>query len=124
MLGIPDIDVLVIIKVNIYSIGTEQTGDSDNCCPNRSTAQTEDMKQETNMAQKCYTKTDNISKSNNKNKPMIDNQSSNTVEYFLPWLSYDSNKKKRVLKSHSNYEETLKMYLMKLGALMAHFCCS
>ena len=39
----PDIDVLIIIKVNIHSIGTEQTGDSYNCCANRPTAQGEKM---------------------------------------------------------------------------------
>ena len=90
----PDIDALNIIKVNIHSIGTKQTGDSDNCCRIRTTAQREDTKQETNRVEKYYTNTDSISKSSNKNKPMVDNQLSNTLENFLPGPSYDSDKKK------------------------------
>ena len=39
LLGMPDIDALNIIKINIHAIGTEQTGDSDNCCANRPTVQ-------------------------------------------------------------------------------------
>ena len=34
LLGIPDIDVLNIIKINIHAIGVEQTIGSDNCCAN------------------------------------------------------------------------------------------
>ena len=41
------------------------------------------MRQETDMAEKCYTNTDSISTSNNKNKAMVDNLLPNTVEYFL-----------------------------------------
>ena len=123
LLGMPDMDMLNIIKVNIHAIGTEQTGDSDNCCTNRPTSQREDTKQETDRAEKCYTKTDRISKLTTKNKPMVDNEITNTVEYFISGPSCDSGKK-RVLKSHSNYKGTLKMYLMALGTLMAHFCCS
>ena len=74
LLGMPDIDVLNIIKVSIHSIGTKQTGDSDNCCTNRPTTQKEDTKLETNRAEKCYTNTDSISKSNSRNKMMVNNQ--------------------------------------------------
>ena len=66
MLGMPDIDKLNIIKVNIHSKGMGQTGDSDNCFANRPNTQKEDTKQETNRAEKCYTNTDSISKSNKK----------------------------------------------------------
>ena len=90
----PDIDALNIVKVNIHSISKEQTGHSDNCCANRPTAQREDMKQEAERAEKCYTNTDGISKSSNKNKPMVNNQLSNTVEYFFSGPSYNSDEKK------------------------------
>ena len=90
----PDIDALNIIKVGIHSIGTEQTGDSINSCTNRLTAQREDMKQETKMAEKCHANTDSISNSNNKNRIMFNNQVSHTVEYFLLGPSYYSDKKK------------------------------
>ena len=53
----PDINALNIIKVVIHSLGTEQTGDSDNCCTNRPTAKREDTKQEADKAERCYTNT-------------------------------------------------------------------
>ena len=76
------------------------------------------MKQETNRAEKCYTNTDSISKSNNKDKPIVNNQLSNTLHDLLPGQKSDSDKK-GVQKSH--YKGTLKIYLMELGALMANF---
>ena len=76
----PDMVVPNIIKVNIHSVGTEQTEDSNNCCANKPAAQREDTKQETNRAEKCPTNTDSISKSNNKDKSLVNNQLSNTVE--------------------------------------------
>ena len=90
----PDIDVHNIIKVNIHSIGTEQTGDSDDCCANRPTTQREAMKQETDRTVKCYTNTNSILKSKNKYKPMVDNQLPNTVGYFLSGPSCDNDRKK------------------------------
>ena len=90
----PDIDMHNIIKGNIHLLGAEQTGDSDNCCTNRPLAQREIMNQETNRAEKCYTKTDSISKSNYKNKATVENQLCNTVKYFLSGPSYDSDKEK------------------------------
>ena len=58
------------------------------------TAQREDMKQETDRAEKCYTDTDCISKFNNRNKPKVNNQLPNTIEYFLSGPSYEHDKKK------------------------------
>ena len=86
----PGIDVVNVIKVNIHSIGTEQTGGGDNHFANRPAVQREDTKQETDRAEECYTN----NKFNNKNKSTIDNQLSNTVEYFLSGLSHDSDKKR------------------------------
>ena len=37
LLGIPDTDVLNLIKINIPSICAQQTGGSDNCCANMHT---------------------------------------------------------------------------------------
>ena len=54
----------------------------------------EKKKQEIDGAEKCYTNTDSISKSNNKKKPTVETRLPNTVEYFLSGLSYDSNKKR------------------------------
>ena len=94
LLGMPYIDTLNIININIYSIGTEQAGDCDNCYTSKPTAQREDTKQETNRAEKCYTNADSISKSNSKDKPTVNNQLSNMVDYFIPEPNYDNDKKK------------------------------
>ena len=96
LLGIPNIDVLHIININNHPIGTEQAGDSDNCYTNKPAAQREDMKQETNRSEKCFTNTDSILKSNNKDKTMVNNQLSNTVDYFPPGLIDESDKRKSV----------------------------
>ena len=92
-MGIPDIDVLNIININIHSIGTEHNGGNDNCCTNKAAAHSSDMVQETNRAEKCYINTDSILKSDNTDKPMVNNKLSNTIDYFLPGPSYDSDKK-------------------------------
>ena len=113
----PDIDVLNIIKVNILPISTEQTGDSDNCCAKRPTTQREDMKQEAERAEKSYKNTGSISKSNNKNKPMVNNKLPNTVEYFLLGPSCDIDKKRGTEITQQN---TKGLYLME----SAHCCCS
>ena len=92
LLGIPDIDMLYTINVNIHSIGTEHDGGSDNCCTNKAAAHSTDTTQEANKAEKCYTNTDSISKSGNTDKPMINNKLSNTTDCFLPGPSCDSDK--------------------------------
>ena len=90
----PDIDILNIIKINIHTIGTKQTSGGNICCVNMYAVQRDDLKQETVRAEKCYTNTDNISKSNNKTKPLGKSKLSITVEYYLSELSYDSDKKR------------------------------
>ena len=57
MLGMPDIDTLNILKVNIHAIGAEQTRGSDNCCANICTIQRDNPKQETVKAEKYCTNT-------------------------------------------------------------------
>ena len=94
LLDMPDIDALNIININIHSICAEQAGDGSNCYINKTTAQREYTKQETNRDEKYYTNTDIISKSNNKDKPMVNNQISNIEDYFLPGPNSDSDNKK------------------------------
>ena len=86
----PDIDALNIINININTTDTEDGRGTDNCCTNKSTPQSANMMQETDRAEKCYTNTDSISKSNNTDKPMVNNKSSNTTDYFLPGPNHDS----------------------------------
>ena len=89
----PDIDVLDVIKMNIHTIGAEQTRGSENCCTNMCTIQRGDPKQETVKAEKYCTNTDSISKPNNKRQPMVESRLSETIDYFLSRLSNDSDKK-------------------------------
>ena len=70
----PNTDMLNIIKINIHTIDTEQTGDSDKCCANIHTIQEDEPKQETVRAEKCYRNMDSISISNNKTKPTVQEQ--------------------------------------------------
>ena len=49
-------------------------------------------KQETVKAEKYSRNTDNISKSNNKIKPMGKSRLSETIEYFLSGLNYGSDR--------------------------------
>ena len=76
----PDIDAFNIINIYIHSIGTEETGHGEllhkqACCPERT------HEAGNNRAEKCYISTDSISKSNNKDKLMVNNQLSNTIDY-------------------------------------------
>ena len=93
LLGIPDIDVLNIINININTTDMEDGKGTDNCCMNKATPQSANMMQETDRTEKCYTKTDSISKSDNTDKPMVDNKLPNTTDYFLPGTIHDSAKR-------------------------------
>ena len=94
LLGMPDTDMLNIIKTNIDSIGAEDAGDSE-WCANMHTVWEPKPKQETDGAEKCYTNMDSILKSRDNNtKPMVKTKSIKTTEYFLSGLTYKSDKKK------------------------------
>ena len=72
LLGIPELDVLKIIKINIYSISAEDIKDN-RYCANMHTAWGSISKQETDEAEKCCTKKDSISNSTNNNtKPITE----------------------------------------------------
>ena len=89
----PYIDTLDIIKLNIHTIGTEQTRGSNNCCTKMCAIQRGDPKQETVKAEKYCTNTDSISKSNIKSQPTVESRLSKTIDSFLSGLSYDNDKK-------------------------------
>ena len=90
----PDTGVVNIIKININSIVAEDARDSKSCA-NMQTALETEPKQKTDIAEKCYTDMDSISKlRENNTKPMIETQSNGTMEYFLLGPPYESNKKK------------------------------
>ena len=61
LLGMPDTDMLNIIKINVDSIGAEDARDSK-WCANTHTVWESELKQETDRAEKCCTYMDSISK--------------------------------------------------------------
>ena len=101
----PDTDVLNILKINIHVIGTEQTRGNDNCCANMQPIQGDNLIQEVVKAEKCYTNIDGISKSNNRVKPTVKSRLSDTTEYFLSGLSYESNKKRSTETTQQLHKE-------------------
>ena len=95
VLGMPDIDVLNIIKININSIATEDARDSDKQCANMHAVWESEPKQETDRAEKCKTNMDSISKlRDNKESQQSKTTSNKTTEYFLSGLAYESDWKK------------------------------
>ena len=77
LLGMSDIDVLNNINIIINSIGTEHGGGNDNCCTNKATFNSADMMQETSRT----------------GKSLINNTLSNSVDFFIPGPSCNSDKK-------------------------------
>ena len=92
LLGMSDLDMLNIINININSIGTEHGGGNDNCCTNKANSQNADMTHETDGTKKCYTNTGSISKSDNADKPTVNDKLSNTIDYFFPGPNCDSDR--------------------------------
>ena len=75
LLGMPDTDMLNIIKINIDSIGAEDARDSKGYA-NTCTAWETEPKQETDSVEKCYTNMDSILKlRDNITKPMVETKS-------------------------------------------------
>ena len=93
LFGMHDIDALNIINKNINLVAIEHCGGKDNCCKNKATSRHANMMQETDRTEKCYTNTDSISKSDNTDKPRVNNKLSNTIDYFLPRPNCDSGKR-------------------------------
>ena len=94
LLGMPDTDVLNIIKINIHLIGAEDARDGE-WCANMHTVHESNPRQETNVAEKCCTITDSSSKSTDNNtKPTEKTKANESAEYFLSGPNYNSNKRK------------------------------
>ena len=93
LLGMPDIDVLKIMNTKVNTINIKDGSSTNNCYTNKviprspwHEQQYANTMQETDRAEICYTSTDTISKSNNTDKPLVENKLSNTIDYFLPGL--------------------------------------
>ena len=121
VLGMPDIDVLNIIKININSIATEDARDSDKQCANMHAVWESEPKQETDRAEKCKTNMDSISKlrdnkeSQQSKQHLIKQQS---ISFQVLPMKVTG---KRVLNLHDKYLKTLVMCLMVLGVPKTHF---
>ena len=83
-----------------------------------------DTEQEKDGRWKCCINTDSISKSGNTSKKlMVKNNLDKPTNYFITGPSCESDKGK-VLNQHSKYTKNLRIFLMALGALKAHFLYS
>ena len=123
LLGMSDTDILNIIKINIDSLGAEDARDSK-WCASKHTVQESELKQETDRAEKCYPNMDSISKSGDNNtKPMVKTKFIKQQNISLQVQTMKVTRK-RVLNPRNEYVKTSLMYLMVLGALKAHCCCS
>ena len=67
--------------------------------------QGDDQMQETAEVQKCCTNIDDISKSNNRTKPMVNSRLIDETEYFLLGPSYYSDKKRSAETTHQLHKE-------------------
>ena len=104
LLGIPDTEILGILTINCNSIEEEEAYSHENCKTN--------MSQEIDATEEYYTNTDSILKSGDEDKPTVtDNDNNNNIKYSLPGATVIMTKG-QVLKSHSNYKGSSKMYLM------------
>ena len=90
-LGMPDINTLKTVHIYCNIICTSETDRTKKCSTNTAICQGSrhkqnymNMMQEADRAKKCYGNTDNISKLDNKDKPMVINKEPNTIIYFLP----------------------------------------
>ena len=99
LLVLPDIDALNIINITVNTIDMKDGNGTDNCYTNEAIPQSRwyeqqytNMTQETERAEKCYTNTDSISKSDNTHKLTVENKLSNTIDYILQGPNHDIDK--------------------------------
>ena len=91
LLGMPYIDTLNIIKINIHSIDAEDVRNSKQYA-NMHTSLRSNPRQETDGDEKCCTNTDSILKSENSNtRPMVEAKASKLIDCFLAGPTYDRN---------------------------------
>ena len=98
LLGMPDIETLGSLTINHNTIDTKEVYRAENCKRNTDNGQEPtneqhyvNMRQENSITVKCCTNTDNISKLENKDKPMVTDN--DNIEYFLPVPNSNINKK-------------------------------
>ena len=119
LLGMPDTDMVNIRNMNHNTIDTHKTDRANNYSINTDNSQGSrheqhytNMMQEADRAKRCYANLYSISKFNCKDKPMDIDREPYEINYFLPGPT-KTLIKQQVLKSHSNYREILKMYLLE-----------
>ena len=94
----PYIEILDILTINCNTIGTREADRAAKCNRNTDNGRSvlgeqlyTNIRQESDMPEKCYTNTGNSnSKSNNVDKPTANN---NEINYFLPATNQNNDKK-------------------------------
>ena len=85
LLGMPDIETLGILTINCNTIEMKEADGPESCKTN--------MSREIYMTEKCYTNTQNMSDFGNEDKPMVTDNDSNNIKYFLPGPNSDSDQR-------------------------------
>ena len=111
-----------IINVNIDSI-EGASAQKENCNTNISDTKKTNTKQETHGAKECCTNTDDLKNPNNVNGSNNNTNTNTLTNYFMSSPNTEVDKRKST-ELTQKIHNVLVMFLMALGALKAHFCCS
>ena len=91
LLGMPNINMLNIIRINCNTIDTQETDRGSNCSTNtpiclgsRHEQHYINMMQQANRTEECCANTDIISIFDNKDNPTVIDKEPNPINYFLP----------------------------------------
>ena len=87
LIGMPDIETVDILTINCNTIQMKKAESPENCKTN--------MSQKIDATEEYYTNTDNISKFEDEEKPMVTDNGNNNIEYFLPGPNSDNDKRVR-----------------------------
>ena len=85
LLGMPDIETLGILTINCNTMEMKEADGPENCKTN--------MSQEIEATEQYYTNTDNISKFENEDKPVVTDNDKYYIKYFLPGPHSDNDKR-------------------------------
>ena len=81
----PDIETLGILTINCNIIETKEADSSKECKT--------DTSQEIDGTEKCFINKDNISEFENEDKPIVTDNDTNSIKYFLTGPNSDNNKR-------------------------------
>ena len=100
LLGMPDTDMLNIIKINCNTIGTHRNDINYNCSTNTAIHHSSkhvqhytNTSQDVDRAEESCANMDPVSKFENKDKPVVIDKELNTISYSLPGPDWDNERR-------------------------------